>query len=191
MIHTVIPHTPRYSARTTTPYSYNYTTTARHTYADIPPYIHTTTQLKMSSNTNPDQTTHTETHTQGLQTRRSVLGNTHVDNALATNNTSFTRPLQDFITEYAWGHVWNRPGLDRKQRSLLNLGMLIALNRTPEFGMHVRGAVRNGVSEVEIREVIVQATVYCGAPAAMEAMRKADAVLCEMQESGEYTRVCT
>lgn len=145
----------------------------------------------MSSNTTPDQTTHTETHAQGLQTRRSVLGNAHVDNALANNNTSFTRPLQDFITEYAWGHVWNRPGLDRKQRSLLNLGMLIALNRMPEFGMHVRGAVRNGVSEVEIREVVVQSTVYCGAPAAMEAMRKADAVLREMQESGEITRVCT
>lgn len=145
----------------------------------------------MQSNTTPDQTSHSETHAQGLQTRRSVLGNTHVDNALANNNTSFTRPLQDFTTEYAWGHVWNRPGLDRKQRSLLNLGMLIALNRMPEFGMHVRGAVRNGVSEVEIREVVVQSTVYCGAPAAMEAMRKADAVLREMQENGEITRVCT
>lgn len=136
-------------------------------------------------NEQPPQTgTHAETHALGLQTRRSVLGNPHVDHALLTNNTSFTRPLQEFITEYAWGAVWNRPGLDRKQRSLLNLGMLIALGRMPEFGMHVRGAVRNGVSEVEIREVIVQSVVYCGAPAGMEAMRRADGVLREMEGEG-------
>lgn len=145
----------------------------------------------MTDNNNNNNTTetqppriHTETQQLGLQTRRSVLGNPHVDHALATNNTPFTRPLQDFITEYAWGAVWNRPGLDRKQRSLLNLGMLIALGRMPEFGMHVRGAVRNGVSEVEIREVIVQSVVYCGAPAGMEAMRRADGVLREMEGEG-------
>ena len=142
------------------------------------------------SNQTTHADTHANTHAQGMQTRRAVLGDTHVDNSLAHNTSTFTRPLQDFITEYAWGDVWNRPGLDRKQRSLLNLGMLIALNRMPEFGIHVRGAIRNGVSEVEIREAIVQATVYCGAPAAMEATRKADTVLKEMQENGEYTRVC-
>lgn len=135
--------------------------------------------------------THAESHAQGMQTRRAVLGDKHVDTSLSANATTFTRPIQDFITEYAWGDVWNRPGLDRKQRSLLNLGMLIALNRMPEFGIHVRGAIRNGLTEVEIREAIVQSTVYCGAPAAMEANRKADAVLKEMQENGEYTRVCT
>ena len=148
---------------------------------------------KMSNQTTHADThanAHANTHAQGMQTRRAVLGDTHVDNSLAHNTSTFTRPLQDFITEYAWGDVWNRPGLDRKQRSLLNLGMLIALNRMPEFGIHVRGAIRNGVSEVEIREAIVQATVYCGAPAAMEATRKADTVLQEMQENGEYTRVC-
>lgn len=150
-----------------------------------PQLLHTTTSKMAASN----QTTHTETHAQGMQTRRSVLGDTHVDNSLAANNSTFTRPLQDFITEYAWGDVWNRPGLDRKQRSLLNVGMLIALNRMPELGMHVRGAIRNGLSELEIREAIVQATVYCGAPAAMEAMRRADTVLKEMQDNGEYTRV--
>ena len=147
----------------------------------------------MSSNTdntsknNQDPTT-TDLYTQGLETRRSVLGDAHVDHALSTNNTPFTRPLQELITSHAWGAVWNRPGLDRKQRSLLNLGMLIALNRMPEFGMHVRGAVRNGVSELEIREAVVQTSVYCGAPAAMEGMRVAERVLGEMVERGEYVR---
>ena len=150
--------------------------------------LHTNPNKMSNQTTHAD--THANTHAQGMQTRRAVLGDTHVDNSLAHNTSTFTRPLQDFITEYAWGDVWNRPGLDRKQRSLLNLGMLIALNRMPEFGIHVRGAIRNGVSEVEIREAIVQATVYCGAPAAMEATRKADTVLKEMQENGEYTRVC-
>ena len=147
----------------------------------------------MSSNTdntsknNQDPTT-TDLYTQGLETRRSVLGDAHVDHALSTNNTPFTRPLQELITSHAWGAVWNRPGLDRKQRSLLNLGMLIALNRMPELGMHVRGAVRNGLSELEIREAVVQTSVYCGATAAMEGMRVAERVLGEMVERGEYVR---
>ena len=166
---------------------HNHNSNSRIGTPSTPPLI-----TKMSSTTdNTDTKTNPTTpalYNQGLQTRRSVLGDPHVDHALSTNNTPFTRPLQDLITSHAWGAVWNRPGLDRKQRSLLNLGMLIALNRMPEFGMHVRGAVRNGVSELEIREAVVQTSVYCGAPAAMEGMRVAERVLGEMVERGEYVR---
>ncbi|OJJ38874.1 hypothetical protein ASPWEDRAFT_36552 [Aspergillus wentii DTO 134E9] len=125
---------------------------------------------------------------QGLQTRREVLGNEHVNRTLSTNTSDFTRPMQEFITSWAWGDVWNRPGLERKQRSLLNIGLLMALNRQPELGMHVRGAINNGLSETEIREAIMHSTVYCGAPAGMEALRTAERVLEEMVERGEYTR---
>ena len=166
---------------------HNHNSNSRIGTPSTPPLI-----TKMSSNTDNTDTktnpTTTDLYNQGLQTRRSVLGDAHVDHALSTNNTPFTRPLQDLITSHAWGAVWNRPGLDRKQRSLLNLGMLIALNRMPEFGIHVRGAVRNGVSELEIREAVVQTSVYCGAPAAMEGMRVAERVLGEMVERGEYVR---
>ncbi|KAI9371195.1 putative 4-carboxymuconolactone decarboxylase [Aspergillus egyptiacus] len=123
----------------------------------------------------------------GLQTRRAVLGSTHVDRSLSSAN-AFTAPMQEMITEWAWGNVWNRPGLDRKQRSLMNIGMLIALNRQLELGVHVRGAVRNGLSELEIREAVMHATVYCGAPAGMEGMRTVDRVLGEMEAAGEIKR---
>ncbi|RAL11475.1 putative 4-carboxymuconolactone decarboxylase [Aspergillus homomorphus CBS 101889] len=140
------------------------------------------------SDSNPTKDSNSPRLAQGLQTRREVLGDDHVDRALSTNSSAFTRPMQEFITEWAWGEVWNRSGLDRKQRSLMNIGMLIALNRMPELAVHIRGALRNGLSELEIREAILHATVYCGAPAGMEAMRTADRVLNEMAEKGEYQR---
>ncbi|KAL2858397.1 AhpD-like protein [Aspergillus pseudodeflectus] len=124
----------------------------------------------------------------GLDTRRAVLGSAHVDRSLETSN-AFTLPMQEMITEWAWGNVWNRPGLDRKQRSLLNIGLLIALDRQNELAMHVRGAVRNGLSEIEIREAVMHSTVYCGAPAGMEGMRTVDRVLGEMEAAGEIVRV--
>lgn len=118
-----------------------------------------------------------------------MLGDEHVDRALANNSSAFASPMQEMVTEWAWGNVWNRPGLNRKQRSLLNIGLLMALNRTPELAVHIRGAVNNGLSEVEIREAIMHSTVYCGAPAGMEATRTAERVLQEMAEKGEIERV--
>ena len=108
----------------------------------------------------------------GLKTRREVLGADYVDTALAAAD-DFTRPLQEHITQYAWGDIWNRPGLDRRTRSLLNLAMLTALNRPHELRLHVKGALRNGVTLDEIREVLMHTTIYCGVPAAMDSFRVA------------------
>lgn len=116
----------------------------------------------------------------GLELRRKVLGDSYVDNALAAA-TEFTRPIQEYVTATCWGDVWSRPGLDRRTRSLVNLAMLTALNRMTEFGAHVRGARRNGCTEAEIQEVLLQTAAYCGAPAALEAFRVADKVLSELR----------
>ena len=109
---------------------------------------------------------------QGLKTRREVLGADYVDAAIA-NADDFNRPLQEMVTQYAWGDVWNRPGLSRRDRSLLNLAMLTALNRPHELKLHVRGALTNGVSKDEIREVFMQTAIYCGVPAAIDSFRTA------------------
>jgi 4-carboxymuconolactone decarboxylase len=114
----------------------------------------------------------------GLQTRREVLGAEHVDRSLA-QASEFARPLQELVTEYCWGAVWARPGLERKTRSLLNLAMLTALNRRHELEIHVRGALTNGATQEEIRETLLQTAIYCGVPAAMDAVRTAEAVLRE------------
>jgi 4-carboxymuconolactone decarboxylase len=114
----------------------------------------------------------------GLRTRKEVLGDEYVDRALG-NVTEFTEPIQELVTEYCWGAVWTRDGIDRKTRSLLNVGMLTAMNRQHELAAHVRGAVNNGCSAVEIREVLLQAAVYCGLPAALDAFRTAEKVLDE------------
>lgn len=111
----------------------------------------------------------------GLATRRAVLGSDYVDQALQ-NADPFSLPLQEFVTQYAWGDVWNRPGLSRRDRSLLVLGMLTALNRPHELKLHLRGALNNGVTREEIREALLQSAVYCGAPAAMDSFRVAKEV---------------
>jgi 4-carboxymuconolactone decarboxylase len=116
----------------------------------------------------------------GLELRRQVLGDGYVDAALAAT-TEFTRPIQEYVTQTCWGDVWSRPGLDRRTRSLVNLGMLTALNRMTEFEVHVRGARRNGCTEGEIQEALLQTAVYCGAPAALEAFRIAAKVLQEFR----------
>lgn len=103
----------------------------------------------------------------GTAMRRQVAGPAHVDRALAAT-TPFGRPMQELATEAAWGSVWTRPGLSLRQRSLLNVAMLCALNRAPELAVHVRGAFRNGCTEVEVRETVLQASVYAGMPAGME-----------------------
>ncbi|CAG9984542.1 unnamed protein product [Clonostachys byssicola] len=124
----------------------------------------------------------------GLQTRREVVGNVYVDRSLENGSTEFTYPNQQLVTEWCWGNIWSRPGLERKQRSLLNLGMLIALKSWPELGVHVRGSINNGLSELEIREAILQASIYCGVPAGIEATKVANKTLDDMVASGEYKR---
>ncbi len=109
---------------------------------------------------------------QGLKTRREVLGSDYVDRAIASAD-DFSRPMQELVTQYCWGDVWNRPGLDRRTRSLLNLAMLGALNRPHELELHVRGALNNGVTKEEIAEVFLQLAVYCGVPAGVDAFRTA------------------
>ena len=93
--------------------------------------------------------------------RYQVAGKSYVDKALSNGSSDFARPMQQFVTEAAWGSIWTRPGLEPKQRSLLNLGMLMALNRSPELAVHTRGALNNGASEIEIRETLLHASVYC------------------------------
>ena len=108
----------------------------------------------------------------GLAVRRAVLGDEHVERSFAGLD-DFTRPLQELVTEYCWGEVWTRPGLDRKTRSLVNLGILTALNRPHEIKTHLRGALRNGCTKEEIMEVFLQTAIYCGVPAAVDSFRVA------------------
>jgi 4-carboxymuconolactone decarboxylase len=120
---------------------------------------------------------------EGLRMRRQVLGDAYVQRSL-DNTTEFTQPIQELVTEYCWGAVWTRPGLVPRDRSLVNLGMLVALNRPDELKVHIRGALNNGVEPAEIQEVLLQAGVYCGMPAALDAFRIAAAVL-EEHEAAE------
>ena len=119
-----------------------------------------------------------ERHEQGMQTRREVLGDAHVDGAIA-GTTPFTADFQDLITRYAWGDIWSRPGLDRRTRSAITLTALTALNHHHELAMHVRAARRNGLTPDEIKEVLLQAAIYCGVPAANRAFAIAQEVLAE------------
>ena len=111
-----------------------------------------------------------ETFDRGLEIRKSVLGAEFVEKSFASAD-DFNMPMQELTTEYCWGHVWGRDGLPRKTRSLLNLAMISALNRPHELKMHVRGALRNGVTKEEIREVFLQVAIYCGVPAAVDSFR--------------------
>ncbi len=123
----------------------------------------------------------------GMQVRREVLGDEHVDAAVA-RTTGFTADFQDFITRYAWGEIWTRPGLDRRTRSCITLTALVALGHLDELEMHVRAALRNGLTVDEIKEVLLQCAIYCGVPAANAAFAVAQSVLGEhdeLPESGE------
>jgi 4-carboxymuconolactone decarboxylase len=115
----------------------------------------------------------------GLKTRREVLGAEYVDNAIA-NADAFNMPMQELVTQYCWGEVWNRPGLDRRTRSMLNLAMISALNRPHELKLHVRGAINNGLTKEEIQEVFLQVAIYCGVPAAIDSFRVARETFKEM-----------
>jgi 4-carboxymuconolactone decarboxylase len=116
---------------------------------------------------------------QGLRTRREVLGADYVD-ASIKNADDFNRPMQELVTQYCWGDIWNRPGLDRRTRSFLNLGMITALNRPHELKLHIRGAITNGVTKEEIMEVFLQAAIYCGMPAGVDSFRIARETFQEM-----------
>jgi 4-carboxymuconolactone decarboxylase len=119
-----------------------------------------------------------ELFNRGLEIRKAVLGAEHVQKQLAAAD-EFNRPLQELVTEYCWGAVWGREGLTRRDRSLINLAMISALNRPQELKAHVKGALRNGVSREEIREVLLQVGIYCGIPAAMDSFRVAREALNE------------
>ena len=119
---------------------------------------------------------------QGMKTRREVLGDAHVDRAIE-NTTPFTEPFQDFITRYAWGEIWSRPGLDRRTRSFITLTALVALGRFEELELHLGAALRNGLTHDEIKETLLHAAVYCGVPAANSAFAVAQRVLGEDSET--------
>ena len=126
----------------------------------------------------------TNRYQQGMKIRRTVLGDEHVDRAVAST-TEFTRDFQDFITRNAWGEIWTRPGLPRHTRSLLTLAMMVALNRGEEFRMHVKAAFNNGVTRDEIKEVLLQSAIYCGVPAANSAFHIAAEVFKEIDKNKE------
>ena len=113
---------------------------------------------------------------QGMKVRREVLSDSHVDKSLQNRN-AFNEEFQDLITRYAWGEVWTRPGLTRQTRSMITLAMMVALNRGEEFRMHVRAALKNGVTREEIKEVLLQTAIYCGVPAANNAFHAANEVM--------------
>lgn len=119
----------------------------------------------------------------GLEIRKSVLGEDYVNEALAKVD-EFTRPLQELVTGYCWGEIWGRDALPRKTRSLINLAMLTALNRPHELKIHVAGALRNGCTEQEIQEVLLQAMIYCGVPAGVESFRIANETIKGNREKG-------
>ena len=125
--------------------------------------------------------THTSAKFQrGLATRKAVLGAEYVEKSIAEAD-DFSWPMQQLTTEYCWDEIWNRPGLDRRSRSLLNLGMISALNRPHELRLHVRGAINNGIPPAELQEVFLQVAIYCGVPAALDSLRNAREVLKEMK----------
>jgi 4-carboxymuconolactone decarboxylase len=122
-----------------------------------------------------------QTYERGLEIRKSVLGKEFVEKSIASAD-DFNRPLQELVTEYCWGAVWGRDGLDKKTRSIINLAMISALNRPHELKMHVKGALRNGLTRDEIREVLLQVGIYCGVPAAVDSFRVAREALNEFDQ---------
>jgi 4-carboxymuconolactone decarboxylase len=122
-----------------------------------------------------------ERYDAGMTVRRAVLGDAHVDRSLEKRN-DFNQEFQDLITRYAWGEIWTRPGLERRERSLIVLALMIALNRADEFKMHVRAAFNNGLTRDDIKEVIMQCAIYAGVPAANSAFHQAEEVFAAMEK---------
>jgi 4-carboxymuconolactone decarboxylase len=123
-----------------------------------------------------------ERYAEGLKVRRDVLGDAHVDRALDRRNP-FNEDFQDLITRYAWGEIWTRPGLDRRTRSLLAIAMMVALGRQEELKLHLRAAFANGATRDDIKEVLLQAAIYCGVPAANTAFHLAEEVFAAMEQT--------
>lgn len=123
-----------------------------------------------------------DTYEKGLAVRKQVLGDDYVNQALA-NADEFSQPLQDYVTQHAWGAVWVRDGLSKKQRSMVTLSILVAINRPHELKTHIKGALNNGLTREEIREIFLHAAAYCGAPAAVDAFRTAKEVFKELDAS--------
>ena len=123
-------------------------------------------------------------HERGMKVRREVLGDEHVDAAIE-RTTDFTADFQDFITRYAWGEIWTRPGLDRRTRSCITLTALVALGKLDELEMHVRAALRHGLTQDEIKEVLLQSAIYCGVPATNSAFAVAQRVLAHHDQPSE------
>lgn len=124
-----------------------------------------------------------ELYEQGQKVRREVLGDQYVDSA-ATNTNDFNRPFQELIAEYVWGTLWSRPGLNRRTRALINIGMLTALGRTEEIKIYLRAAPNIGVSREDVREVLMQTAIYCGIPAALDSFRAAQDIFDEQDRTG-------
>jgi 4-carboxymuconolactone decarboxylase len=122
-----------------------------------------------------------ERYSNGLEVRRAVLGDAHVDRALSRSN-AFNQEFQELITRYAWGEIWTRPGLPRHTRSLITVAMMVALNRPDEFRLHVRAAFNNGVTRDQIKEVLLQSAIYCGVPAANSAFHLAEEVFAQLDK---------
>ena len=122
-----------------------------------------------------------ERYSNGLEVRREVLGDAHVDRALTRSN-AFNQEFQELITRYAWGEIWTRPGLPRHTRSLITLAMMVALNRPDELRLHVRAAFNNGVTRDQIKEVLLQSAIYCGVPAANSAFHLAEEVFAQLDK---------
>jgi 4-carboxymuconolactone decarboxylase len=139
----------------------------------------TTATEPLTTDVSPQDATHRDTYEAGLAIRKAVLGADHVERSLA-KVSEFARPMQELVTEYCWGAVWSRPGLERRTRSLVNLAMLTALGRNHELGVHVKGALTNGVTTEEIQEVLLQTAIYVGVPAALESFRVAEQVIGEV-----------
>lgn len=129
----------------------------------------------------PSENSHAETFEKGLGIRRQVLGAAHVQRSL-DNTSDFSRPIQELVTEYCWGAIWGREGLDLATRSMINIAMLTALNRGHELSVHIRGAINNGVTPEQIREVLLQTAIYVGVPASLESHRIAEETLEKIQE---------
>ncbi|QPC44552.1 4-carboxymuconolactone decarboxylase [Kaustia mangrovi] len=127
--------------------------------------------------------TNKELFDKGLKIRREVLGSEYVDKSIAGAD-DFTRPLQELVTEYCWGEIWGRETLDRRTRSIINLSMISALNRPHELKLHVRGALNNGLTKEEIREILLQVAIYCGVPAAIDSFRVAREVFADIEAEG-------
>ncbi|KAF8971175.1 CMD-domain-containing protein [Flammula alnicola] len=133
---------------------------------------------------NPIEAAHKELYEAGIVMRRQVVGDAYVDKQLKQGVSDFMKPMQDLATEAAWGTIWTRPGLERKQRSLIVIALLASQGKEAELTAHIRGAVNNGATEIEIRETLLQTATYCGMPTGISSFRVADAVIKKLKEEG-------